>query len=312
MQSLYQKVINISNEDISTYIDSSNCEIYHYTSPSGLNGILQNHTLRFTDRNYLNDYSEGRYVMELCINSRFELGLPKEYRKHFKDHCKKLYDNPTQRKRHVYQCSFSTDFDNLSLWNYYTKSDGIKGYNVGFDANTLLNNLITNDSLPPKHQIKIFSGKVVYDQSKQKAIIKKVVKDFAKVIDENKDDRSFCNITVEIMVEKIFQVGSFFKSPCFKNESEYRLLVFLVAIWDENNKDIKFMQLNRGASTYEKNGLLIPYIDIEFNRSALSSISISPTLSFEEISGNIKNALKLHSYSDDKIKLEKSKIPVRY
>lgn len=39
--------------------------IYHYTSPVGAMGVIENNTLRFTDRNYLNDYSEGMYTLDL-------------------------------------------------------------------------------------------------------------------------------------------------------------------------------------------------------------------------------------------------------
>ena len=69
--------------------------------------------------------------------------MPKEHRSYFKEYCRKLYDNPYKKKRYIYQCSFSTQNDNLSLWNYYTKSDGIKGYNLGFNSVELAENLKT-------------------------------------------------------------------------------------------------------------------------------------------------------------------------
>ena len=92
--SIYQELVSIDKKKLSQYIAVDNCEIYHYTSPLGLNGIMSNNTLRFTDRNYLNDYSEGRYVIGLCLDSKFESKLPKEYRIYFKEYCKKLYNSP--------------------------------------------------------------------------------------------------------------------------------------------------------------------------------------------------------------------------
>jgi hypothetical protein len=72
------------------------------------------------------------------------------------------------------------------------------------------------------------------------------------------------------------------------------------------------MVIKKGANTYEKNGLLIPHLDIKFSNSDLKSISTSPTLSFEETESNIRNALKIHSYNADAIQILKSNIPVRY
>ena len=309
----YHQIIKISNEDISKYINTKNLKIYHYTSPIGLNGILTNHTLRFTDRNFLNDYSEGRYVLQLCLSSRFELKLPKEYRTYFKEYCKELWANPTKKQRYVYQCSFSIDKDNLSLWNYYTKSDGIKGYNIGFYSNDLEKQLETAPLIIPReHGIKIFCGQIVYSEKKQKEIIKSIVQDFTLVIEKYISDKEFCKIAIQILIEKILQVGAFFKKSCFKHENEYRLLLFLTAIWDESSESIKFMVLNKNASTYEKNGLLVPYVDIKFPSQILQDITISPTIIWEEAKGNLLNALKLHSYNYKTISINKSDIPVRY
>ena len=193
---IYKKIINISNKDISEYIPAENGTIYHYTSPIGFNGIITNHTLRFTDRNYLNDYSEGRYVLDLCLHSRFETILPEEYRAFYKDTCKKLYDNLSIKKRHVYQCSFSLDSDNLSLWNYYTKDEGIKGYSIGFKTNELGKKVITNKGLSTGGRVKIFGSKVIYSVNLQKKIVKSIVKDFSNIIYENKTNKAFCNLAI--------------------------------------------------------------------------------------------------------------------
>lgn len=40
--------------------------VYHYTSKEAAKNIIKGNTLRFTDRYFLNDYSEGKYIYELC------------------------------------------------------------------------------------------------------------------------------------------------------------------------------------------------------------------------------------------------------
>ena len=310
-EAVHRELVSINNQDISNYISVENCDIYHYTSPAGLNGILSNHTLRFTDRNYLNDYSEGRYVMELCLDSRFECLLPKEHRSYFKKYYKILFDNPLKKSRYIYQCSFSTNNDNLALWNYYTKSDGIKGYNLGFRTVELSQNLVTHAE-SENRGIRIFHGKVVYSKNNQKAIIKKIVSDFKGIIEEHTTDVEFCKLAIELLIEKILFIGAFFKDPHFAHKNEYRLLLHLTPYWDTESKRVKFLVIQKGANTYEKNGLLIPYLDIKFSNSDLKSISASPTLSFEETESNIRNALKVHNYNADAIQILKSNIPVRY
>ena len=310
-EAVHRELIHIHNQDLSNYISVEDKDIYHYTSPIGLNGILSNNTLRFTDRNFLNDYSEGRYVLELCLNSKFELLLPKEHRVYFKKYCKILYENPSKKSRYIYQCSFSTQKDNLSLWNYYTKSDGIKGYNIGFGTIDLTQNLVTHAE-SQNRGIKIFHGMVVYSKSRQKAIVQKIVNDFKGIIEEHREDSEFCKLAIELLLEKVLFIGAFFKDSHFIHENEYRLLIHLTPYWDNDSKCVKFLVIQKGASTYEKNGLLIPYLDIQFSKNNLKSVSASPTLSFEETESNIRNALKIHGYNADAIQIQKSNIPVRY
>ena len=309
--STHQNLIKIHNKKLENYITVEDTDIYHYTSPTALNSIISHHAIRFTDRNYLNDYSEGRYVMELCVHSKFELRLPKECRSYFKERCQVLLDNPMNKKRHIYQCSFSTQPDNLSLWNYYTKSDGVKGYNIGFNSKELSQELVTYSSVQ-NHRIEILHGKVVYSVNKQKSIIKRIIDDFYAIINDNLKDVAFLKLAVEILVEKIMLVGSFFKSPYFKQENEYRLLLHLTPYFDVQDKAVKFMILHKAPQTYERNGMLIPYLDIEFTKSNLKSVCISPTLDYDETINNLNNALNVHKYSTEEVQMTKSNIPIRY
>ena len=48
--------------------------VYHYMTISTLMEILSNKKLRFSNRLYLNDYSEGKYVLDLCIKRIDEFG----------------------------------------------------------------------------------------------------------------------------------------------------------------------------------------------------------------------------------------------
>lgn len=309
----YSKLCGIYNKSVNDYISDNSQPIYHYTSPEGLNGIISNHTLRFTDRNYLNDYSEGRYVMKLCKNSRVSSLLPTEYKQYFKDLCQEMLDNPLKKKIPTFQCSFSLNEDVLPLWNYYSKSEGIKGYNLGFDSNCLLNNIKTSsykEDDESKNSLTIFGGKVVYSIGKQKAIIKNIVADFAKIAYNNIDDSAFCRMVIELLVDKLLFIGSFFKPNHFKYEEEYRMLI-LPLLTIENGVN-KYSVINKTPESTIKNGLIIPHIDLEFNKAVLLRIGISPTLDFYETKYNLINTLKMYSYNFESVNIVKSNIPVRY
>ncbi|MBA4685736.1 MAG: hypothetical protein H2184_01160 [Candidatus Galacturonibacter soehngenii] len=47
------------------FIENKAMNIYHYTSSSAAGEIIKKSKLRFTDRDYLYDSSEGIYILEL-------------------------------------------------------------------------------------------------------------------------------------------------------------------------------------------------------------------------------------------------------
>lgn len=307
----YKKLLDTFNKSIYNYIEEKDEPIYHYTSPDGLNAIISNSTLRFTDRNYLNDYTEGRYIMKLCLDNDFTDILPDEYIGKFKSLCNEFYNNPLKKKVPTFQCSFSTGDDLLPMWNYYSKNDGIKGYNVGFASNVLVDNIKTcsyKQNSSSDNGLKISGGEVVYDKDNQIKIIKKVMCDYTAFLAENTNNTSFYNLVVELLVDKLLFVGSFFKAECFNYEKEYRLLITPRM----NPVTQEYCVLEKEPKTVTKNGLIIPIIDLEFKKSVLESIKVSPTLDYKEAKSSLRNALRNYSYQYDEIKITSSDIPVRY
>lgn len=134
----YHELTNISNNiKISQFIPEVDSPIYHYTGPDAFTSILSNTELRFTNRDYLNDFSEGKYVLNLCIdNSNYICADYLQYENDFKEYCREKLNSKDAFQ--VFQCSFSLDSDSLCLWNYYTRADRIQGYNLGFDPKLLL------------------------------------------------------------------------------------------------------------------------------------------------------------------------------
>lgn len=290
---------------VDEYIEKSIHPIYHYTSPAGFLGIINSGRLRFTDRLYLNDKTEGTYVLSLCIeNIDFFDFLDDKFKQVFLEKCKKRIEKPQRDRFFVYQCCFSADKDSLCLWNYYTKSDSIKGYNLQFDVKDI-SNKIKPASYDENRAPKLRWGKVVYNKEEQLSIIYKIVKQF---FEYNKTDKiSGEHFVCEYLVDKIVYLGAFFKMDCFKVENEFRLVFDLFL-----NEDNTYAVIKDKQEFYEKNGVFIPYVDIRFKKDLLIGIGISPTLDYEATKESILRMTGTNYKNINTEAIYESEIPVRY
>lgn len=277
-------------------------EIYHYTSPEAARSILLNGKLRLTDRYYLNDYSEGSYVIQLCLDNIDMLIEDEILKTKFK---KKLDD----RKHHiqkndfyVYQCSFSMKRDSLCMWNYYTKGQGIQGYCIQFSIDNIEN--IGSQILKPKatfkdKEQKVYAGKNIYERERQLKIVKALVNYFLNFDRSGKDE-----FVLTYLVDKIIQQGVFFKKDCFSVEEEYRLAIIQFV---DNHGKFYAIEDERGFCI--KNGMFVPYVDISFDADKLKEVMISPTLETKIVEQSIK-AICADKYP--RLQVEHSEIPVRF
>lgn len=295
--------------ELSKIIPNSDIPIFHYTSPAGFRGIIENHTLRFTDRYFLNDYSEGIYVMDLCIENIPSLVPDHEaFSQELLKKCKERKEKPQTDNFYVYQCSFSTDKDSLCLWNYYTKGDNIQGYNLCFNSKELCAKLKLKSDMEDGRLPPIYSGKVVYDKKEQLDIVKDIVNRFFKLSADDNNHQHY-QFTIGLLIDKLMMAGVFFKKNCFAIEKEYRLAFNL----HRDSSLGKFTAIKEEQKYYEKNGILIPYVDIEFEPNALVQIGISPTLDLSTTTNSIYRAtIKDFPQIEKNKTVKESCIPVRY
>lgn len=290
---------------VDDYIDKEVKNIFHYTSPLGFSAMIENNTLRFTDRFYLNDKSEGIYVLKLCIENIDTFAfLTDDFKKAFLKECNKRINQPQTSRFFVYQCSFSMDEDSLCLWNYYTKSDGIKGYNLKFDANNLSKNILISpykDDMVPELRY----GKVIYEKERQLEILFDIVEKFFNYA--KKDTDLGVAFLSSYLVDKIMYLGVFFKMPCFSIENEYRLAYDLYL-----KADNKYAVIKDKQKFYEKNGIFIPYLDLHFDEKTLIGVGVSPTLDYEATQKSILRIMGAKYSNINKNTIHESKIPVRY
>lgn len=281
-----------------------NCTIYHYTKPEKLLNILSGGTLRFSNALYLNDKEEIAYSYRLIVRLIDEIpelnpDLFGKIKTHFSNKYKHIVDgeNDFRNKLEYFTTSFSTESDNLTLWNNYAKGKNYTGYNIGFDKKKLIDEMTENKYLP------IF-GSVIYDKQKQIKIIHAIFKKWNMLFNralkcKKTNEVKLFDILFEL-IDVLSIVSIFFKNPQFKNEHEYRI-VMVNAFGAENSKPTKVV---------EKNGLFVPYLEYKFSKDSVTSINIGPTFD-ENIFYTSTNRMLLNFGYEDK-EVCRSKIPLRY
>lgn len=240
--------------------DGSNSILYHYTKPEKLLSILESGTIRFSNALYLNDKEEVTYSYKLILNLIDEMPdlnpeLFSKVKEHFYNKYKNIIngDDNFDNKYEFYTISFSTDSDNLTLWNNYSKGQNYTGYNIGFCKNDLIADM-------EKQGFHSVYGSIIYKKEQQITVLKLIFdkwnKKFEKVCQGKKtqknNDKLF-DILFEL-IDILSVISLFFKNPHFKDEKEYRVIFI-------NNYNINAF---RQTKIFEKNGLFIPYIEYKF------------------------------------------------
>lgn len=285
--------------------NDKNYVIYHYTKPEKLLNILASGTLRFSNALYLNDKEEIAYSYKLIVDlidteaQNLNSDLFEKIRNHFSNKYKHIVDgyNDLVNKLEYFTTSFSTESDNLTLWNNYAKGKNYTGYNIGFDKNKLVEEMDKNNYLP------IF-GSVIYDKNKQIKIIHAIFKKWNMLFEralkcKKTNEVKLFDILFEL-IDVLSIVSIFFKNPQFKNEHEYRIVI-VNAFGAPNSKPTNIV---------EKNGLFVPYLEYNFSKESVKSINIGPTFD-ENIFYTSTNRMLLNFGYEDK-EVFRSKIPLRY
>ena len=286
--------------------DGSNSNLYHYTKPEKLLNILESGTIRFSNALYLNDKEEVTYSYKLIVNLIEEMpNLNTELFSNIKTYFYKKYKNIVDgndsflNKYEYYTISFSTDNDNLTLWNNYSKGQKYTGYNIGFCKNDLIADM-------ERQGFNAVYGNIIYNSDVQKTILKLIFekwnrqyektlvgKNSAKKLEKKQD-------TIFELVDILSIISLFFKNPHFKDEKEYRI-IFINNFSPSSYKQTKI---------FEKNGLFIPYIEYKFLKRTVSSINIGPTLDENIFYTSTCRLLANFGYENKTI--NRSKIPLRY
>ncbi len=286
--------------------NDTNYTIYHYTKPEKLLNILSGGTLRFSNALYLNDKEEIAYSYRLIVHLIDEFkdeglnpDLFEKIRNHFSNKYKHIVDgnNDFVNKLEYFTTSFSTESDNLTLWNNYAKGKNYTGYNIGFDKKKLVAEMSKNDYLP-------IYGSVIYDKQKQIKIIHAIFKKwnmlFERALKAKKNNKVKLFDVLFELIDVLSIVSLFFKNPQFENEHEYRIVIV----------NVFGVETSKPTKVVEKNGLFVPYLEYHFSKDSVTSINIGPTFDENIFYTSTNRMLSNFGYQDKEV--YRSKIPLRY
>lgn len=250
------------------YSDTPRDRLYHYTSFTGLLGIVGSRTLWASDIRYMNDSAELKHTADLIrkeVTKRIGEG-------HLKPNLlNQFLDWVTHRITNghmLFAASFRSNGNLLSQWRGYSRVG--KGVSLGFTPDYILR-------CAQQHSFQI--GKCIYDCEAQERLISQVIDSVEALSDQNEPDldqqgkegsRSY-HAVFHLIESDLLRIAAILKHPSFQEEEEWR--VVSPVITDYVNAPVLFRE---GTS------MLVPYIEFNLLREggapiALEHLFLGPT-----------------------------------
>ncbi len=248
------------------YADIPQGVLYHYTTFTGLLGIVRSRALWASDIRYMNDSAELRHTADLInveVRERIDSGHPNSsLLAQFVDWVSHRITNGHM----MFGVSFRSQGNLLSQWRGYSVPG--KGVSLGFCPDYILR-------CADKQQFSI--GKCIYEPSRQRALIRQVV-DAVEVLAsrEASDERTAAERSVlyrkafATMETDLLRIAAILKHPSFREEKEWRIVSPVIAS-------------NAAAPVLFREGhaMLVPYIEfgigLEAAPLAMDHLFLGPT-----------------------------------
>lgn len=280
--------------------------VNHYTSSQGLLGILKNQNLRFTEYSYLNDNTEGDFifvVLEDCLYG--DTYIDKEFKKAIL--CQ-LDNSPFNEIfdlncKHYFLCCFSSNSDSLPMWNYYSKMPSKVGYNIQFRYEELFQDI--GDACEKNDGLYFEGYKVMYSKEEQYKFLHNCLDYVYRIWRESCND-----FIIRVFLNYLNSVRFAFKHFAFEPEQELRFVIkvddkeYQSALQTEND-------LSKLINFNDREGVLVPYLEIPFSNNSVNSIKLSPLIKEENAKESVRLLLNKLGYNR-KVQIESSDIPLRY
>lgn len=277
--------------------DEPPLELFHYTTPEGLIGIVQTTKLWATNIRYLNDFSEVRYTCDLlreminriikAKNSQLIKAFLEQFQKELSFH-EMIFD--------AYVFCLSENGDQLSQWREYANR-GI-GYAIGFKGAALKRGF--------GHRVGMRLLRIIYERHKQMQLVERVIIEtcnFLEDIETRYKDRSQENILdcCDLLIAALIPYTVQFKHHVFSEEREWRIVY------------IPFHDINEHILFRYSAKLIVPYIKfgiLEQEKLPINSVYQGPQADFDLTRKSLQILFSQNNYSD--ISIRESVVPIRF
>lgn len=267
--------------------------LYHYTSGSGLLGILDSGTLNCTNLLYMNDSSEMDYGRSIVRRIASDLPAPSDAVEPFMRH---LLRNVEQPDFHYYVTCFCEKPDLLSQWRAY--GGQAAGYSIGFGADDL------HSVLPDYSEL----VRVIYDLAEQERTVRAVLQSCLAVAEQCCSAyRAHARLEdsmarwAAIASNQVGRLIARMKSAAFAEEHEWRTVIMRFSF------DLAGCQFRLAG-----NGIVVPYYPGLFKKQgvkAVRQIQHGPTVNTLLAVRSLGLLLESLGYRD--VSLKGSAIPLR-
>lgn len=282
--------------------------LHHYTTASGLLGIVDSSSLFLSDAEFLNDQSELTYARGIVGDVLRRAAIPDDadIQKMIRAVIDNFEDPHSEALVPVrfYLASFCEDGNLLSQWRAYAASGA--GYALGFHGQELANAAWQADTTKG-----VQLRKVVYNPEEQASIVERIVNLFlARAV--RPQYRANGIKPLARMASSFSLVLSAFtpiiKHPLFQEEREWRLIYTVIA--GRTPFPIQVRAVGRH---------LVPYLSIRLlvdkgsrkGKLPLLQIAHGPTLEPAMQKSSIRQLLAACSYSEEAVAVCGSDIPLR-
>lgn len=273
--------------------------VYHYCKLDTFLKIIQNKTIRLSDVEKSNDYTERVFfenkvhekLVEVLKRKCSEESVIKMLR--VEDMCRKVMNTSSV----LYAACFSEEKDLLSQWRGY--ADDGTGVYIGFSKDIL--NTVNNV------EYGLTFKKICYDEKEQE----KIVRDYVKVILQTMDQKNWFASFAEIYENRIEEIGCM-KSPGFAEEKEWRLCKAMTPeLRIDKEGTFKNFVISKVHEQCVRNQI-VTYIDLSFEKifnSLIGEVVIGPKAKVSEV--DIRRSLYMNGFTENKIKISKASVTYR-
>lgn len=269
--------------------------LYHYTKSNGVNGIVNHNCFWATKSDFLNDPNEFSHIYgiieEVCRENIKDLALKDMF---LED---SIYSK-REKNREYFVLSFSKCRDSITMWSEFGNKTG---YNIGFRSDEITSRIEEAAEIA-------YHGLVVYDEKKQKQLIRKNICGYLpnllrmplhEILETGSRDREDSTYLKACRKFKrtVDVYAMFFKHAGFAEEQEYRFIF-------KKQKDTK-------VYFRAKDGFMLPYIEIPLSEKLLpiEEIMVAPQNHIDLAKSGMEYMLLTKGY---KAEVAMSNIKLRY